>query len=119
MGWAYGRYGGYGRYASLSLHADYLWHLATLTRNDQVGLTFYAGVGLWVSLFGSGYGVGLVTPYGGYGGYFGVGVRVPLGLSLALTQVPVEIYLELDPALFVFPGIDLGVGASLGFRWHF
>ncbi len=122
-GFAYGRrgyYGGYGNgFASLSIHADYLWHLASLARTDQFGITVYAGVGLWLSLFGNGYGFGLVNPYYGYNSYFGLGVRVPLGISLALAQAPIEIYLELDPAVFVFPGIDFGLGASLGFRWHF
>ncbi|HEY1098076.1 MAG TPA: hypothetical protein VGF99_04070 [Myxococcota bacterium] len=119
-GFAYGRryYGYNAGFASLSIHADYLWHLATLVSNGDVALTFYAGVGLWLSLFGNGYGYGLVNPYYG-NSYFGVGVRVPLGLSLGFSGAPVEVYLEADPAIFVFPGIDFGIGASLGFRWHF
>jgi len=121
-GFAYGRGYAYGynrNIASLSIHADYLWHLATLANTGDFVLTAYAGVGLWLSLFGNGYGFGLVNPYAGYNTYFGVGVRVPLGLSLALTRAPIEVYLEADPALFVFPGVDFGLGASLGFRWHF
>jgi len=114
-GFNYNRYG-----ASLSLHGDYLLHLATLVRDSQLALTFYAGVGLWVAIGDNGYGfISNGRPY--YFGLnsFGVGVRVPLGLSLSFAAAPVEIYLELDPALFVFPGVDFGVGASLGFRWHF
>lgn len=123
-GFAYGRgnryYNGYNAgFASLSIHADYLWHLATLVSTGDVALTFYAGVGLWLSLFGNGYGYGLVSPYYGYNSYFGLGVRVPLGLSLGFSGAPIEVYLEADPAIFVFPGIDFGLGASLGFRWHF
>ena len=89
-------------------------------RDSQLALTFYAGVGLWVAIGDNGYGfVSNGRPYF-YGiSSFGVGVRVPLGLSLSFAAAPVEIYLELDPALFVFPGVDFGVGASLGFRWHF
>ena len=122
-GFAYGRgnrYGyGYGNgFASLSIHADYLWHLATLVSNSDVALTFYAGVGLWLSLFGNGYGYGLISPYYN-NAYFGVGVRVPLGLSLGFGGAPIEVYLEADPAFFIFPGIDFGIGASLGFRYHF
>lgn len=122
-GFAYGRgnryYGYNAGFASLSIHADYLWHLATLVSTGDVALTFYAGVGLWLSLFGNGYGYGLVNPYYRNSAYFGVGVRVPLGLSMAFAQAPIELYLEADPAIFVFPGIDFGLGASLGFRWHF
>ncbi len=110
----------YNRYTpSLSVHGDYLLHLATLVRDSQLAVTFYAGLGLWVAIGDTGYG-GFFSGRG-YGGLnnFGVGVRVPLGLSLSFGAAPVEIYLELDPALFVFPVVSFGVGASLGFRWHF
>lgn len=114
-GFNYNRYG-----ASLSVHGDYLLHLATLVRDSQLALTFYAGIGLWVAIGDNGYG--FVNGGGAYFrnlDYFGIGVRVPLGLSLSFGAAPIEIYLELDPALFVFPRVDFGVGASLGFRWHF
>ncbi len=111
------RYG--GRFAtSLSIHADYLIHVATLVRQSQIALTAYVGPGLWLSIFGDGYGFGIVQPYL-FNSLFGLGVRMPLGLSMSFSGAPIEVYLELDPALFVFPGIDFGVGASLGFRWHF
>jgi hypothetical protein len=104
--------------SSLSIHGDYIMHLATLANTGQVALTFYAGVGVWLTLFGDGYGY-FNSRYYYSSTYFGVGVRVPLGLSLTVAAAPIEIYLEADPALFVFPGIDFGVGASLGFRVHF
>jgi hypothetical protein len=110
----------YGAFApNLSVHVDYLFHVATLVRTGDVALTAYVGPGLWLALGTYGYGFGLYKA--GYFGYFpfGVGVRVPLGLSLGFSAAPVEIYLELDPALFFFPPADFGVGASLGFRWHF
>lgn len=112
---------GYGRAfaASLSLHADYLFHLATLVNTGQVALTAYAGPGLWLTVFGAGYGFGYGYYYAPGFSFFGVGIRVPVGLSLSFAGAPLEIYLELDPAVFIFPGLDIGVGASLGFRWHF
>jgi hypothetical protein len=105
---------------SLSVHGDYLLHLATLVHDSQLAVTFYAGVGLWVAIGGTGYG-GFINSPSYFPGLnsFGVGVRVPVGLSLSVGAAPIEIYLELDPALFVFPGVNFGVGASLGFRWHF
>jgi len=112
---------GYGRNfsTSLSLHLDYLFHLATLVRTDQVALTAYAGPGLWLTLFGGGYGFGYGYYYAPGIAFFGLGIRVPVGLSMSFSGAPLEIYLELDPAVFVFPGLDVGVGGSLGFRWHF
>jgi hypothetical protein len=111
---------GFGRAfaTSLSIHVDYLIHIATLVRAEQVALTAYIGPGLWLSMFGDGFGFGVYRPYF-FNSFIGVGVRVPLGLSLGFSNAPIEVYLELDPAIFVFPGIDFGVGASLGFRWHF
>ena len=40
-------------------------------------------------------------------------------MNARFASAPVEVYLELDPALFVFPGVDLFIGAALGFRWFF
>ena len=109
----------YGAFnGSLSIHGDYIKHLATLANTGQVALTFYAGIGVWLTMFGDGYGY-FNSRYYYSSTYFGLGVRVPLGLSLTVAQAPIELYLEADPALFVFPGIDVGVGASLGFRVHF
>lgn len=111
---------GYGRAfaTSLSIHVDYLIHIATLVRQEQFALTAYVGPGLWLSMFGDGFGFGVYRPYF-FNSFIGVGARVPLGLSLGFNNAPIEVYLELDPAVFVFPGLDFGVGASLGFRWHF
>ncbi|MDP2345937.1 MAG: hypothetical protein Q8O67_33665 [Deltaproteobacteria bacterium] len=112
---------GYRNFApSLSLHGDYQLHLATLVRNGDLSLTGYIGPGLWLALFGTGYGFG----YFGNGyvpgfEFFGLGVRCSLGLSMAFSMAPVELYLELTPAVFVFPGFDPGLGWSLGFRYYF
>lgn len=109
----------YGVFApNLSVHVDYLFHVATLVRNRDIAMTAYVGPGLWLALGSYGYGFGLYK--GGYAVVpFGIGVRMPLGLSLGFSSAPIELYLELDPALFVFPRADFGTGASLGFRYHF
>jgi hypothetical protein len=115
------RYGNaFANDVGLSIHADYLIHIATLVRAEQLALTAYLGPGLWLSLFNDGYYFG--NRFGGFFpgfGFFGLGVRLPIGLSMGFSAAPIEIYLELDPALFVFPSVGFGVGASLGFRWHF
>ncbi len=112
---------GYGNAfgTSLWLHADYLFTLAKLV-DSQVDLTFYAGPGLFIAAFGgSNYGFG----YRGNNYYndldVGFGLRLPIGLSLAFDSAPLEIYLEADPTLSLFPGIGFGIGGSLGFRFYF
>lgn len=104
---------------SLWLHVDYLFTLAKLI-DSQVDLAFYAGPGLFIAAFGNGnYGFG----YRGNNYYndldVGFGLRLPIGLSLAFDAAPLEIYLEANPTLALFPGIGFGIGGSLGFRFHF
>lgn len=108
----------FGRAFGLSLHGDYLFTLASLVNNGTIDLSAYIGPGLWLTFFDRGYGYFGNYYYAGIN-YVGLGVRVPLGLALSFATAPIEIYLELDPAIFVFPGIGGFIGASLGFRWFF
>jgi hypothetical protein len=45
------------------------------------------------------------------------GLRAPLGVDLAFKDVPVDIVLDVVPTVLTFPGLGVGVGASLGARW--
>lgn len=102
----------------LSIHGDYLMTVAPLLSGGAVNIDAYVGPGLWLTVFSGGYGFG-----GGFyyarNDFLGLGVRFPIGLNAKFAAAPVEVYLELDPALFVFPGLDIFIGASLGFRWFF
>jgi hypothetical protein len=114
-----GRFGSYG-FGGLSLHGDYLFNIAQLVQTGDVSVNAYIGPGLWVTLFTGGYGYRVPgSYYYSRETFLGLGVRLPLGVSARFASAPVEIYLELDPAIFVFPGIDGFIGASLGFRWFF
>lgn len=118
VGFGYESFGP-GRVVGLSLHGDYLFTLAQLVNNGTVHLDAYVGPGLWLVLGDRGYGYFGYYPYAVGIEYIGLGVRMPLGLSMGFATAPLEIYLELDPALFVFPGVGGFLGASLGFRWYF
>lgn len=109
-----------GTFFGLQLHGDYLFTVATLVNNPDINLSAYIGPGLWIALFNANsYGFGFGYYYGGNYALFGFGARLPLGLNLRFSAAPIEVYLELDPMLLVFPGIDFNIGASLGFRWFF
>lgn len=45
------------------------------------------------------------------------GLRAPVGVDLAFADVPVDVVFDVVPTLLTFPGVGLGVGASLGARW--
>lgn len=104
---------------TVSAYVDYLWHPHTLVRTPPFRLTWYVGGGLWTIL---GTGGNLTQVPGTYlylGGPVGLAARVPIGLNLALNELPIEFYLQATPALLVLPGVGLSIGSSLGFRFYF
>lgn len=118
VGAGFGFYRGFA--PGLSLHGDYLFTVGTLVNNGTLSLSAYIGPGLWITLGSVGYGYGIFGPayYGGIA-FFGLGVRMPLGLSMRFAAAPIEVYGELDPAIFVFPGFDGLLAPSIGFRYFF
>lgn len=120
LGAGFGYYGNYAPWFSLT--GEYQLHLVTLVSNPSLSLTGYFSPGLWLAItpYGNGrfFGVYSGNPY--FGNFpLGLGVRATFGLSMLFTAAPIELYLELTPAIFVFPGFDPGLGATLGFRYYF
>ena len=122
--------------AALSLHADYLWHPHILARADPFKLSWYIGGGIQSALivdYNPFFYTGLGNSFGrpvlgiyytnllwfGYAPPIFLAGRMPLGVNIALNQLPFEIYLELAPSLLVFPALGLGLGGAAGFRFYF
>lgn len=107
--------------AGLSLHVDYVWHPTLLVTAEQFALTWYIGVGGNVLVFNTPRQQPFIRGLEYY--YFPTNLwlaaRVPLGINLALTQLPFEIYLEAVPSVLLFPGISFGLGAAIGGRFYF
>ena len=106
---------------ALSIHVDYVWHPNLLTQGEAYQVTWYVGGGGNVLIFNSPRQRTSLPSVAWY--YFPTNVwlaaRIPLGINLALTQLPFEIYLEADPSILVFPSIGFGLGASIGGRGYF
>ncbi len=102
--------------ASLSLHADYLWHPFVARFNDGA-FSAYIGVGAWTSLGYEGPRYGYYQPFAR--GPFSAGARLPLGLTVAFNQVPVEVFGEIVPAVALFPGIGAFGQGGIGARFYF
>lgn len=105
----------------LSLHADYVVHPSTLINAAGFDMSWYFGVGGWANIFNG----AVPSPYGPnflWYPFFSsawFGARVPIGLSMAVQPIPLEIYAEAVPSLLVFPQIAFGSGVDVGFRLYF
>lgn len=109
--------------ASLSLHADYVLHPLVGSFDGGV-FSAYVGIGAWTSLGVGGPNYrgphyGYWSPYYDSPEYFALGVRVPLGLSMAFNAIPVELFIEAVPAIAVFPGIGGFGQGGFGGRFYF
>jgi hypothetical protein len=88
----------------LHFNADYVWHDFDLIKTDQ-RLPLYYGVGL-------DYESGNALPTA-------VGVRGVIGLDWMPYAVPLDVFVEMAPVLYVAPATVMGVDASLGARFFF
>jgi hypothetical protein len=117
-------YNGYYYGDGIHLYADYLWHPLSLVSADAFELPFYIGVGgrFWnfdygCDRFGNNCGANSSA----------IGVRVPIGISFDLNNVPLDIYVQIVPALDFFTGayryhndrIYLDFGGNVGIRFWF
>jgi len=103
---------------ALSLRADWLWHPATLARAPTFRLHGHVGAGAAVvvlalpdkrtTLPGALYYRGRTQLWSA--------LRVPVGVSLALEQVPVDLVFDVVPTALVFPGVAFGADVALGAR---
>jgi hypothetical protein len=103
---------------TFTAHADWLWHPFTIAKSPAFVLHTHVGAG-------AGF---VVLPFAGkrptlpaanwYRGPTQVWTvaRVPLGVDLALSGVPVDVVFELAPNLLVFPGLGAGCDLSIGAR---
>lgn len=95
----------------LRLNVDYLINLAHLNAAGAPNLDF--------------------TPYVGIGGRArigdddrhdhdtGIGVRVPVGMAMLPSNVPIDVFLELAPVVLLFPDTDFELDGGLGARFYF
>lgn len=88
---------------ALYLHADYLHHFFGAIDVEQGKLVPYVGIG------------GKVV----FAEDFYMGVRVPLGLTYMFAKVPLDVFLEISPAIALIPGTGFDVGGGIGVRYWF
>lgn len=117
--------GGFSGFAydvgALSIHVDYVWHPNLLTQGEAFQVTWYVGAGGNILIFNVPRQRTFFpnVPYYYLPTNVWLAARIPIGINLALTQLPFEIYLEADPSILVFPAFGFGIGASIGGRGYF
>lgn len=90
----------------LYLHSDVLWHDFNLIPVSQGRLPFYFGVGALVRF-----------RHGHHDNQ--AGIRVPVGVSYMFENAPVDVFVEIAPALDVAPSLHGEVTGGIGIRYWF
>ena len=88
---------------SLYIHANALYHINVLDTGSENYLAPYLGVGANLR----------------FGNDLGLGLRVPIGVSLLLNVAPVELFAEFSPGIGLLPETGFDPGAGLGARFYF
>jgi hypothetical protein len=95
---------GYDAFDLLTVNADYLWQDG-IVGGASATLDWHIGGGgrIWVG-----------------DGTFAAAARMPVGLDLTFRKPSfLEVFLELAPALYIVPGLELDLEAFLGVRFYF
>lgn len=95
---------GYDGFDYLTLNVDYLWQ-EPIVAGGSAKLDWHIGGGgrIWAG-----------------DGWFAAAARMPIGLDLTFRKPSfLEVFLELAPALYIVPGLDLDIEAFLGVRFYF
>ena len=88
----------------LNIHADYVWHDYGVIKSQE-RLPLYYGIGFH-------YDEGSGSPVA-------FGVRGVLGIDWMPRTVPLDVFLEMAPVLYLTPGAGFGIDAGIGTRFFF
>ena len=92
----------------LHIHADHLWHKELFkTKEKSLHFPFYIGVGPFL------------RTNVGKNNQLGVGARVPFGASFTKSDLPLDVFLEIAPALRILEKPGFGFQVGLGARYYF
>jgi hypothetical protein len=96
---------GFHHETDLHLHSDFLWHIHDIASVPEGQLSLYFGAGARVKFRDN--------------GEDRLGLRVPVGVSYLLENVPVDVFLEVAPILDFTPSVRGGFTAGIGARFWF
>lgn len=87
----------------ITFNVDYLWQDNLITGSAQLDWHIGGGGRIWAG-----------------DGSFAAAARMPLGLDLSFRKPDfLEVFVEIAPAMYIVPGLDLDIEAFLGVRFFF
>lgn len=92
--------------------AAYVWdfpHAFDEIFKRKTNLVPYVGIG----------GIAGLATFGHFNTYLGIGVDVPLGMQYQFDEAPVMLFLELAPAILIFPATDGTLLGGIGAKYMF
>jgi hypothetical protein len=101
----------FGKYDSLQVHADYLFHDFNLFKVEKGRLPIYFGIG---GRFKLGDRDNVINNDNNH-----IGIRIPLGINYLFSKYPVDIFLEVVPVMDLVPGTEFSFNAGIGARFFF
>lgn len=116
FGLAWGGLGSRGGY--FHANADYLFHNFTLIPVSKGRLVLHYGPGIRLRSWSNGDSWNNGRDRDG-NGHTRFGIRFPVGLTYLFEGAPVDVFLEVAPALDLIPGTSFDVDGGLGFRYFF
>ncbi|MBH24315.1 MAG: hypothetical protein CMH57_07685 [Myxococcales bacterium] len=98
---------------AFALISDYLLHFNVFTPDSRsIDLPVYVGIG-------GKFFVREDNNDRGDDDDLGLGLRAPVGLSLLLTQAPLEFFVEIALGLRIIPGTEADLDGGIGVRYYF
>lgn len=92
----------------LLIQGNYLFSLFNLVSTGDFSLPFYLGGGATVVFFDV-----------GQNEFLGIAGRIPIGVAMELTAIPIDIFAEAALGVLLIPDFDIGVEGALGIRYFF
>jgi hypothetical protein len=101
--------------ASLHFHGDYLFHRFDILSIPELSgaLPIHYGLGFRIKLKESNQGRGRNNDDAM------IGVRIPVGVSYLLPDVPIDVFAEIVPVFDVAPKSEFSLNAAIGVRYYF
>lgn len=93
---------------AFEFQVNYLVSPFLLTSGSGFNLPFYVGIGGEIFFFDR-----------GRNDFLALLGRVPIGVAMELTSVPIDIFLEVAPKLLIIPGLAVDIDGAIGIRYFF